>query len=54
VKTTDRHRIKIKGLTDRGGNSGNAVFLDMFQFIPVDQDQVWPKLDWEGKLVPKP
>ncbi|MCC9165811.1 fasciclin domain-containing protein [Pontibacter harenae] len=48
VKTTDRHTIKLVGLVNL---SRQWIQLDMIQFIPVDQDQLWPKLDRDGTPV---
>ncbi|MCJ8165934.1 fasciclin domain-containing protein [Pontibacter sp. E15-1] len=48
VETTDRHSIKLVGLVNL---SRQWIQLDMIQFIPVDQDQLWPKLDRDGTPV---
>lgn len=55
VETTDRHKFKIVGLTNRGGKTGNPMWFDMVQFIPVEQlDQKWPRIEKDGTLVDKP
>jgi uncharacterized surface protein with fasciclin (FAS1) repeats len=51
VKTTDRHRFKIVGLTNRGGSTGNPFLADMVHFIPLGQDQVYPRFNVDGTLV---
>jgi hypothetical protein len=54
VKTTDRHRFKIIGLTNRGGSTGNPFWLDMIHLIPANEEQKWPRFDALGNQVPKP
>lgn len=51
IKTTDRHKFKIIGLTNRGGSTGNRFWLDMVHFIPVDKDQIHPRFDVDGTPV---
>jgi uncharacterized surface protein with fasciclin (FAS1) repeats len=51
VKTTDRHKFKIVGLTNRGGSTGNPFLSDMVHFIPIEQDQVYPRFNVDGTLV---
>lgn len=51
VKTTDRHLLKMLGLTNRGGSTGNAFRLDMVHFIPLDQDQITPRFRPDGTPV---
>ncbi|WP_222707233.1 fasciclin domain-containing protein [Pontibacter qinzhouensis] len=48
VETTGRHKIKFVGLTN--GPTG-VHQIDMIQFIPEDQDQLYPKLMRDGTLV---
>ena len=48
VETTDRHEITLKVLLD--DHKGN-VQLDMIQFIPVEEDQLWPKVADDGSWV---
>jgi hypothetical protein len=54
VKTTDRHRFKILGLTNRGGSTGNPFLSDMVHFIPIGEDQVYPRFNMDGTLVDRP
>jgi len=44
VEATGRHLLRIEGLA-----GGNDVSWDMIQFIPVDEDQLWPRVDIRGK-----
>jgi uncharacterized surface protein with fasciclin (FAS1) repeats len=54
VKSTDRHRLKIVGLTNRGGSTGNPFLSDMVHFIPLGMDQVYPRFNVDGTEVPRP
>ncbi len=45
VETTDRHDITMRVLID---DHKGALQLDMIQFIPVDEDQLWPKVAEDG------
>jgi uncharacterized surface protein with fasciclin (FAS1) repeats len=54
VKTTDRHKFKIVGLTNRGGSTGNPFLSDMVHFIPILEDQVYPRINPDGTLVDRP
>ncbi|HET7733043.1 MAG TPA: fasciclin domain-containing protein [Paludibacter sp.] len=47
VEYTGRHTIRIDALS---GNSQPA-WWDMIQFIPVDQNQLWPRFDVEGNAI---
>lgn len=47
VDYTGRHTLRIDALS---GGSASAQF-DMIQFIPVDQNQIWPKFDYSGKAI---
>lgn len=47
VEYTGRHTIRIDALS---GDSQPA-WWDMIQFIPVDQNQVWPRFDVEGNAI---
>ena len=47
VEYTGRHTIRIDALS---GNSQQA-WWDMIQFIPVDQNQLWPRFDIEGNAI---
>lgn len=46
VQTTGRHIVRIEATND-----GVAAPLDMIQFIPVDEDQLWPRIDMAGKWI---
>jgi uncharacterized surface protein with fasciclin (FAS1) repeats len=47
VEYTGRHTLRVDALS---GNSQPA-WWDMIQFIPVEQDQLWPRFDIEGNAV---
>ncbi len=49
VKTTDRHKIKLLALTETRGRV--TTDLDMIQFIPADENQLWPKVAMDGTLL---
>jgi uncharacterized surface protein with fasciclin (FAS1) repeats len=49
VKTTGRHMLRM--IVVNGGTKSENSFLDMFQFIPPDQDQFWPLFDRAGNRV---
>ena len=48
VDMTGRHTLRLDALTT--GDSQSA-WWDMIQFIPVDQDQLWPRFDIEGNAI---
>lgn len=48
VETTTTHEISFKVLVD---DHRGQVQLDMIQFIPVDEDQLWPKVAEDGSFV---
>lgn len=49
VPTTDRHKLKIRSLPAAG--TGNpSDFLDMFHFIPINQNQYLPRFAVDGSL----
>ena len=50
ITTTDRHIFRIQNVT--GSQSTNN--FDIVQFIPVTDDQVYPRFNPDGTLVPKP
>lgn len=50
IETTDRHRLKLIALD----NTRGGVNIDMIQFIPVDQDQQWPRFNRDGSAEQKP
>ena len=47
VESTGRHTLRFECLT---GGKGDTSW-DMIQFIPVDEDQLWPRVDIRGKWV---
>jgi len=47
VDFTGRHTLRWDAL----GNGSAGVWIDMIQFIPVDQSQVWPRFDVEGNAI---
>jgi hypothetical protein len=47
VESTGRHVLRFEDLTGRSGETS----WDMIQFIPVGQDQLWPRIDITGKKV---
>jgi len=49
VKTTGRHILRLHVVNQ--GTADRDSFLDMFHFIPVDDDQYWPRFDRAGKMV---
>lgn len=50
IKTTDRHIFRIQNITGSQNNNN----LDLVQFIPINDDQVYPRFRPDGTLVPKP
>ncbi|MDD4640008.1 MAG: fasciclin domain-containing protein [Bacteroidales bacterium] len=50
VKTTGSHILRFDALIDSKGDGNN---WDMIQFIPINDDQVWPMVAMDGTLVPK-
>jgi uncharacterized surface protein with fasciclin (FAS1) repeats len=49
VTTTDRHKLRIRSLPAAG--TGNpSDFLDMFHFIPINQNQYLPRFNVDGSL----
>lgn len=47
VDFTGRHTLRLDAL----GNGSTGAWIDMIQFIPVDQNQVWPRFDVEGNAI---
>lgn len=47
VESTGRHTLRFENLTGRSGETS----WDMIHFIPVDEDQAWPRVDMRGKWV---
>ncbi len=49
VETTGSHRVKFVGITGT-----NGAWFDMIHFIPVEENQLWPRVNTEtGELVTK-
>ncbi len=48
VESTGRHTLMLAS-TNQAKNA--AMWLDMIQFIPVDDDQLWPRFDMDGNAV---
>lgn len=47
VPSTGNHSIRL----DVINNNDGGLWLDMIQFIPVDEDQIWPRIKANGELV---
>lgn len=47
VDYTGRHILRMDALS----GTSQAIQFDMIQFIPVDQNQLWPRFDVEGNAV---
>ncbi|MCX6335085.1 MAG: fasciclin domain-containing protein [Bacteroidia bacterium] len=50
IKTTDRHIVRITNISGTQNNNN----LDLIQFIPINDDQVYPRFKPDGTLIPKP
>lgn len=50
VESTGRHWLKLESINQARASS---VWLDMIQFIPVNDDQLWPRFDVEGNAIYK-
>lgn len=49
VYTTGRHILRLEPTTSRRvGQLGN---IDMIQFIPIDENQLWPRVDVKGNWI---
>ena len=48
VQSTGRHNLKLV-VKDRGRST--QVWIDMFHFIPVDDNQLWPRFDKQGTAI---
>ena len=51
VTTTGRHKVRMEVVNLGTRNGSENSFLDMFQFIPIDDDQYWPRFDRAGNPV---
>jgi len=49
VYTTGRHTLRLEPTTQRRVQQLGSV--DMIQFIPVDEDQLWPRVDVKGNWI---
>lgn len=49
VYTTGRHILRLEPTTNR--RVGQLGSIDMIQFIPIDENQLWPRLDVKGNWV---
>jgi uncharacterized surface protein with fasciclin (FAS1) repeats len=47
VEYTGRHTLRMDALS----GSSQAAWWDMIQFIPVDQNQLWPRFDVDGNAI---
>ncbi len=50
VEKTDRHVLRMDAVWEGSGD----VQFDMIHFIPEGEDQLWPKFNPDGTIVPKP
>lgn len=50
VEATGRHWLKLISVNQAKASN---IWLDMIHFIPVDDDQLWPRFDVEGKAIYK-
>lgn len=50
VESTGRHWLKLESINQA---KSNAIWLDMIHFIPVDDDQLWPRFDVGGNAIYK-
>lgn len=50
VESTGRHWLKFESINQAKASN---VWLDMIHFIPVDDDQLWPRFDVEGNAIYK-
>lgn len=53
VATTDRHNLEMVAING-ANNATNGITADMVQFIPIDQDQEYPRFARNGTLIPRP
>jgi uncharacterized surface protein with fasciclin (FAS1) repeats len=50
IPSTGRYQMKLTVLNNEMG----GVWIDMVHFIPVDLNQIWPRLDKDGVLIYEP
>jgi uncharacterized surface protein with fasciclin (FAS1) repeats len=53
ITSTDRHKLRLTAIK-ASGSGASGISLDMIQFIPVTQDQVYPKFNRDGTQVKRP
>jgi uncharacterized surface protein with fasciclin (FAS1) repeats len=49
VQTTGQHILRFEPTT--GGRGQQAGSWDIIQFIPIDEDQIWPRMDIRGDWI---
>lgn len=49
VYSTGRHTLRLEPTTSR--RVGQLGSIDMIQFIPTDEDQLWPRVDVKGNWI---
>jgi len=49
VQSTGRHVLRFEATT--GGRGQQAGNWDLIQFIPIEEDQLWPKVDIKGNWI---
>jgi uncharacterized surface protein with fasciclin (FAS1) repeats len=50
IQTTDRHTLRIQNIS----GTGNTNWVDFIQFIPVADDQIYPRFNIDGSLILRP
>ena len=48
VPTTDVHKLRLTSIKDQGSGSAAGVTFDMIEFIPVNDDQQYPRFKRDG------
>ena len=49
VYTTGRHTLRLEPTTNR--RVGQLGSVDMIQFIPMEENQLWPRVDVKGNWI---
>ncbi|RYE37105.1 MAG: fasciclin domain-containing protein [Sphingobacteriaceae bacterium] len=52
ITSTDRHKIRLQAIKN-SSSGATGVSLDMIQFIPINQDQQYPRFNRDGSLITK-
>jgi uncharacterized surface protein with fasciclin (FAS1) repeats len=52
ITSTDRHKIRLQAIKD-SGSGASGISLDMIQFIPLNQDQQYPRFNRDGSFITK-